>query len=53
MLATCKSIPATRLHEYGIDLGPYLGTMGNFFHFEEDPGLTQGLGNEKKEGFAS
>lgn len=38
MLATHKSIPATRFHEYGIDLGANLGTRGELFHFEEDPG---------------
>lgn len=53
---------ATHIHacyqspEHGIDLGAcktHRESGGALFHFEDDPGLTAGLGKERKEGFAS
>lgn len=53
MLATHKSIPATRFHEYGIDLGANLGTRGSFSTLKKTPGELQAWRKKGKRGLLS
>lgn len=48
MPATHTCIPATSFHEYGIDLGVYIETMGGRLFCFEDPGLIPDLKTRKE-----